>query len=49
MLSGIPVAGGLIETFAGLYLLLVAGRLIGLLYRQYEERLGWFKTERVEA
>ena len=44
MLLPIPVLPGLLAHFAGLYLLVVQMRVLGLLYHAYRQRLGWFAT-----
>ena len=38
----IPILGGLVVGFAGLYLLTVEMRILGLLYLANADRLGWF-------
>jgi hypothetical protein len=47
LLGGVIIVGGLGCTFVGLYLLIVTGRLIGLLYRRHEKKLNWFALEDV--
>ena len=39
--DGIPLIGSLGAMIAGPYLSIVHGRMVGLIYRRYQERIGW--------
>ncbi len=42
VLGAFPAVGALLVTTASLYFLVVQARVVGLLYRVYEDDLGWF-------
>lgn len=39
--DGIPLIGSLLAMIAGPYVSIVHGRMIGLIYRRYQDRIGW--------